>query len=205
MVINPGYLGEVVTSCKRGDHVRASLPLERGHHKGIAGRSKKEYKGNDSREMIQEQEAVRGRLFTIQVVMQSTVRAWLQDRSLTMTHNLGVFGGCGFLLSIITGLFGINVDGIPGNEGSPYAFALFSAILILLRVVLIGIRLVYLGLKKPIVEEDVEVRKLELQELVKMFQQEVESHVQVRRTVPRTNPTAAGRFPENAAGYVLIS
>jgi hypothetical protein len=28
--------------------------------------------------MIQEQEAVRGRLFTIQDVMQSTVRAWLQ-------------------------------------------------------------------------------------------------------------------------------
>ncbi|KAM1373724.1 hypothetical protein ACFX2I_024389 [Malus domestica] len=155
--------------------------------------------------MIQEQEAVRGRLFTIQDVMQSTVHAWLQDRSLTMTHNLGVFGGCGLLLSIITGLFGINVDGIPGKEGSPYAFALFSAILVLLGVVLIGIGLVYLGLKKPIVEEDVEVRKLELQELVKMFQQEAESHVQVRRTVPRTNPTTAGRFPESAAGYVLIS
>lgn len=28
--------------------------------------------------MIEEQEAVRGRLFTIQDVMQSTVRAWLQ-------------------------------------------------------------------------------------------------------------------------------
>lgn len=122
-----------------------------------------------------------------------------------MTHNLGVFGGCGLLLSIITGLFGINVDGIPGKEGSPYAFALFSAILVLLGFVLIGIGLVYLGLKKPIVEEDVEVRKLELQELVKMFQQEAESHVQVQKTVPRTNPAAAGRLPESAAGYVLIS
>lgn len=32
----------------------------------------------DARKMIEEQEAVRGRLFTIQDVMQSTVRAWLQ-------------------------------------------------------------------------------------------------------------------------------
>lgn len=30
--------------------------------------------------MLEEQEAVRGRLFTIQDVMQSTVRAWLQAR-----------------------------------------------------------------------------------------------------------------------------
>jgi hypothetical protein len=32
--------------------------------------------------MIEEQEAVRGRLFTIQDVMQSTVRAWLQVNTL---------------------------------------------------------------------------------------------------------------------------
>lgn len=31
-----------------------------------------------SREMLEEQEAVRTRLFTIQDVMQSTVRSWLQ-------------------------------------------------------------------------------------------------------------------------------
>lgn len=31
-----------------------------------------------TRQMIDEQEAVRGRLFTIQDVMQSAVRAWLQ-------------------------------------------------------------------------------------------------------------------------------
>lgn len=31
-----------------------------------------------TRAMIEEQEEVRGRLFTIQDVMQSTVRAWLQ-------------------------------------------------------------------------------------------------------------------------------
>lgn len=33
-----------------------------------------------TREMIEEQEAARSRLFTIQDVMQSTVRAWLQVR-----------------------------------------------------------------------------------------------------------------------------
>lgn len=33
-----------------------------------------------TRDMINEQEAVRGRLFTIQDVMQNTVRAWLQVR-----------------------------------------------------------------------------------------------------------------------------
>ncbi|KAL5795503.1 hypothetical protein ACOSQ2_000323 [Xanthoceras sorbifolium] len=159
-----------------------------------------------TREMIQEQEAVRGRLFTIQDVMQSTVRAWLQDRSLTVTHNLGVFGGCGLILSIITGLFGINVDGIPGNDGSPYAFALFSGILFLVGSVLIAIGLVYLGLKKPINDENVEVRKLELEELVRMFQQEAESHAQVRKTVPRTStpPIATGVIPDGAS-YVLIS
>ncbi|KDO60965.1 hypothetical protein CISIN_1g040491mg [Citrus sinensis] len=159
-----------------------------------------------TREMIEEQEAVRGRLFTIQDVMQSTVRAWLQDRSLTVTHNLGVFGGCGLILSIITGLFGINVDGIPGARGSPYAFALFSGILFLLGVVLIAIGLLYLGLKKPILDEHVEVRKLELEGLVKMFEQEAESHAQVRKSVPHSTlpPTAADLLPDGAS-YVLIS
>ncbi|KAK7861476.1 hypothetical protein CFP56_011224 [Quercus suber] len=93
----------------------------------------------------------------------------LEDRSLTVTHNLGVFGGCGLVLSIITGLFGINVDGMPGADGSPYAFLLFSGILFLLGIVLIAIGLLYLGLKNPIIQEDVEMRKLELQELVRMF------------------------------------
>lgn len=40
-----------------------------------------------TRDMINEQEAVRGRLFTIQDVMQNTVRAWLQvDNTLTQVH-----------------------------------------------------------------------------------------------------------------------
>ncbi|KAL0301371.1 UNVERIFIED_CONTAM: Non-specific lipid-transfer protein [Sesamum radiatum] len=101
-----------------------------------------------------------------------------QDQSLRVQHNLGVFGGCGLVLSIITGLCGINVDGIPGSDRSPYAFALFSCALFLLGAVLIAIGLIYLGLKKPLIEEKAEVRKLELQELVRMFQQEAESHAQ---------------------------
>ena len=39
-----------------------------------------------------------------------------QDRSLRVTHNLAIFGGCGFVLIVITGLFGINVDGILGAK-----------------------------------------------------------------------------------------
>ncbi|KAF0898531.1 hypothetical protein E2562_008125 [Oryza meyeriana var. granulata] len=96
----------------------------------------------DTRQMIDEQEAVRGRLFTIQDVMQTTVRAWLQDKSLRITHNLTIFGGCGLVLSIITGLFGINVDGIPGAESTPYAFALFSGLLFLVGFLLIIIGIV---------------------------------------------------------------
>lgn len=108
------------------------------------------------------------------------------------------------VLSIITGLFGINVDGIPGAEESPYAFALFTGILLLLGALLIGIGLLYLGLKKPIVEEDVLERELELQKLVKKFQQEAESHAPVRKTVPPTNPTTACRLLDSA-DYFLIS
>ncbi|XP_031393563.1 uncharacterized protein LOC116205192 isoform X2 [Punica granatum] len=188
-------------------HAREEIVFELLQHlKGSESRALLEGVRKSTREMIEEQEAVRGRLFTIQDVMQSTVRAWLQDKSLTVTHNLGVFGGCGLILSIITGLFGINVDGIPGAENSPSAFALFSLCLVLLGAVLIAIGLVYLGLKNPIVEEDMEVRKLELQELVRMFQQEAESHAQVRKTIGRNNipPTSADVFLGNA-GYVFIS
>ncbi|KAI9176825.1 hypothetical protein LWI28_007606 [Acer negundo] len=134
-------------------HAREEIVFELLQHlRGNLSRVLLEGIRKTTREMIQEQEAVRGRLFTIQDVMQSTVRAWLQDRSLTVTHNLGVFGGCGLILSIITGLFGINVDGIPGN---------------------------------PIKDEHVEVRKLELEELVRMFQQEAESHAQLNKVHAR--------------------
>lgn len=147
----------------------------------------------DTRQMIEEQEAVRGRLFTIQDVMQSTVRAWLQDRSLRITHNLTIFGGCGLILSIITGLFGINVDGIPGAKNTPYAFALFSGLLFLIGVLLIILGIIYFGLQKPISDEQVEVRKLELQQLVSMFQHEAETHAKVREGVLRSDlpPKAA--------------
>lgn len=119
-----------------------------------------------------------------------------------MQHNLGVFGGCGLVLSIITGLFGINVDGIPGSGGAPYAFAVFSGGLVLLGAVLIGIGLIYLGLKRPLTEEKVEVRKLELQELVKMFQKEAESHAQVRKN-SKTSSKAAEIFV-NGENFVLL-
>ncbi|KAK6142253.1 hypothetical protein DH2020_022601 [Rehmannia glutinosa] len=163
-------------------HAREEIVFELLQHlRGNVARNLLEGIRKSTRQMIQEQEAVRGRLFTIQDVMQSTVRAWLQDQSLRVQHNLGVFGGCGLVLSIITGLWGINVDGIPGSDRSPYAFALFSGALFLLGAVLIVIGLIYLGLKKPLIEEKAEVRKLELQELVRMFQQEAESHAQVRK------------------------
>ncbi|MBA0857428.1 hypothetical protein Goshw_012314 [Gossypium schwendimanii] len=188
-------------------HAREEIVFELLQHlRGNAARSLLHGVRKSTREMISEQEAVRGRLFTIQDVMQSTVRAWLQDRSLTVTHNLGIFGGCGLILSIITGLFGINVDGIPGNDdNSPYAFLLFSCILVFLGVVLISGGLLYLGLKKPIIDEDVEVRKLELDELVRMFQREAESHAQVRKSVARAikPPTTASILP-TGEGYVLI-
>lgn len=186
-------------------HAREEIVFELLQHvKGNAARSLLESIRKSTRQMIEEQEAVRGRLFTIQDVMQSTVRAWLQDRSLRVTHNLGVFGGCGLVLSIITGLFGINVDGMPGANNTPYAFGLFTGLLVFVGFVLIAVGLLYLGLKKPVTEEQVQVRKLELQELVKMFQHEAETHAQVK-PISRNNlpPTAADRLLDNA-DYVII-
>jgi Mg2+ and Co2+ transporter CorA len=82
---------------------------------------------------------------------------------LRVTHNLTIFGGAGLVLSIITSLFGINVDGIPGAKHTPYAFLLFSVLLVLLALMLIGLGIIYLGLQDPVTEEQVQVRKLELQ------------------------------------------
>ena len=109
------------------------------------------------------------------------------------------------ILTIITGLFGINVDGIPGAANTPYAFGLFSGLLIFIGVVLIAVGLLYFGLKNPITEEKVEIRKLELQELVKMFQHEAETHAQVHKPISRHNlpPTAADMFLEEA-DHLLI-
>ncbi|GFS36458.1 magnesium transporter CorA-like family protein [Actinidia rufa] len=198
-------LSRQVIRVKWSLHAREEIVFELLQHlRGNTTKSLLEEIRKSTREMIEEQEAVRGRLFTIQDVMQSTVRAWLQDRSLRVTHNLAVFGGCGLVLSIITGLFGINVGGIPGSE-APYAFGVFAAILFVLGIVLIVSGLLYLGLKRPITEEQVQVRKLELQEVVKMFQHEAESHAQVRKNFSRNNlpPTNADKFLHDA-DYILI-
>ncbi|KAJ4822040.1 hypothetical protein Tsubulata_001622 [Turnera subulata] len=199
-------LSKQVIRVKWSLHAREEIVFELLHHlKGNASRMLLEEIRKSTREMMEEQEAVRGRLFTIQDVMQSTVRAWLQDRSLRVTHNLAVFGGCGLVLSIITGLFGINVDGIPGADGTPYAFGLFTAILFFIGVVLVVLGLLYLGLKEPITEQQVEVRKLELEELVRMFQHEAETHAQVHKNMHRSNlPPTAGDVFSDDVGYVLI-
>ncbi|KAI4372040.1 hypothetical protein MLD38_010325 [Melastoma candidum] len=199
-------LSKQVIRVKWSLHAREEIVFELLQHlRGTITRALLEGINKSTREMIDEQEAVRGRLFTIQDVMQSNVRAWLQDRSLKVTHNLAVFGGCGLVLSIITGLFGINVDGIPGSDSTPYAFGLFAAVLIFLGIILIAVGLLYLGIKNPISEEQVEVRKLELEELVKMFQHEAETHAQVGRALSRNNwtPTAKDLLPGDT-NYIII-
>ncbi|XP_050368182.1 uncharacterized protein LOC126786406 isoform X2 [Argentina anserina] len=199
-------LSQQVIRVKWSLHAREEIVFELLQHlRGNATRSLLDQIRKGTRQMIEEQEAVRGRLFTIQDVMQSTVRAWLQDRSLRVTHNLAVFGGCGLVLSIITGLFGINVDGIPGADNTPYAFGLFTGILFFIGIVLIILGLLSLGLKQPIALEQVEVRKLELQELVQMFQHEAETHALVRKNVARNNlPPTRGDAFASGANYVLI-
>lgn len=199
-------LSRQVIRVKWSLHAREEIMFELLHQlRGNAARSLLEVVRKSTRIMLDEQEAVRGRLFTIQDVMQSSIRAWLQDQSLRVTHNLGVFGGCGLILSIITGLFGINVDGMPGAENTPYAFGLFTGLLLLLGVILVGVGIIYLGLKRPVSEEQVEVRKMELEELVKMFQHEAETHAQVRQENPRQSwPTIARDQILHDAEFVVI-
>lgn len=68
-------------------HAREEIVFELLQHlKGNGARSLLEGIKKSTREMIEEQEAVRGRLFTIQDVMQSTVRAWLQVSMLQNLH-----------------------------------------------------------------------------------------------------------------------
>ncbi|CAH9113543.1 unnamed protein product [Cuscuta europaea] len=201
-------LSRQVIRVKWSLHAREEIVFELLQHlRGNATRSMLEGILKSTRAMIEEQEAVRARLFTIQDVMQSNIRAWLQDRSLRVTHNLAVFGGCGVVLTIITGLFGINVDGIPGASNTPYAFGLFTGILVLIGIMLIIVGLIYLGLKKPVSEEEVEIRKLELQSLVKDFQHEAETHAQVGQPHSHQNylpPTAGDRFADDA-NFIRIS
>lgn len=98
------------------------------------------------------------------------------------------------------------MDGIPGNEGAPYAFAFFSLALVLLGAGLIAIGLIYLGLRNPFTEEKVEVRKLELEELVKMFQHEAESHVQVRKDASEAKKSVGSAdIRSDGDKYIVIS
>lgn len=60
-------------------HAREEIVFELLQHlRGDATWQLLERIRESTRAMIEEQEEVRGRLFTIQDVMQSTVRAWLQ-------------------------------------------------------------------------------------------------------------------------------
>jgi hypothetical protein len=136
-----------------------------------------------TREMLGEQDAVRDRLFTVQDVMQSSVREKLQQKSLRVQHNLAVIGGGGLLLSVIVGLFGINLDGIPGNSDNPHAFLIFSALLALIGAVVIVIGIRQLGLKNPPTEDEVVSRKSELDEFVTKFQKASEAHEKVHHVV----------------------
>jgi hypothetical protein len=63
---------------------------------------------------------------------------------------------------------------------------------------LIGLGIIYLGLQDPVTEEQVQVRKLELQQLISMFQHDAETHAKVREGVSRHNlpPTAVQLISE---------
>ncbi|GLJ21253.1 hypothetical protein SUGI_0390120, partial [Cryptomeria japonica] len=164
-------------------HAREEIVFELSEHlTGKVTQEILEKVRNSTREMIVEQEAVRDRLFTVQDVMQNTVRALLQDKSIRITHNLTVIGGGGLVLTILTGLFGINIDGIPGGQNTPYAFALFSGLLLFLGVALVGFGMLYFGFKKPITEEQVAVRTMELKDLVKKFQHDAETHAKFQNS-----------------------
>ena len=73
-------------------HAREEIVFELLQHlRGNTTRGLLEGMRKSTREMIQEQEAVRGRLFTIQDVMQSTVRAWLQVNICLSRHSIILF------------------------------------------------------------------------------------------------------------------
>mgnify|MGYP007132929074 FL=1 len=76
------------------------------------------------------------------------------------------------------------MEGIPGSANSPHAFRDFSVCFLVLGLVLVGLGFVYLGLKKPISEEQLLKRQRELQQLVKSFQHAVESHENFRYAGP---------------------
>jgi hypothetical protein len=60
---------------------------------------------------------------------------------------------------------------------------LFSGLLFLVGLLLIIAGNIYFGLQNPISDQQVQVRKLELQQLVSMFQHDAETHAKVREGV----------------------
>lgn len=104
---------------------------------------------------------------------------WIQDASVRIQHNLAVIGGGGLFLSIIAGLFGINVGGIPGSS-SPKAFGFFCLVFFTVGALMVGLGMLFLGFRKPPSEEQIFTRKRELQNLVKKFQNSAEAHEKVR-------------------------
>lgn len=85
VVVNTHYFQ--VIRVKWSLHAREEIVFELLQHlKGNMTRNLLEAIRKSTREMIEEQEAVRGRLFTIQDVMQSTVRAWLQASSMIVCN-----------------------------------------------------------------------------------------------------------------------
>jgi hypothetical protein len=63
----------------------------------------------------------------------------------------------------------------------------------------------YLGLTNPVTNEKVKVRKLELQQLVSMFQHEAEQHGKVREGFSRHGLSSNTSPASSDEGYILIS
>ncbi|KAG9153950.1 hypothetical protein Leryth_000469 [Lithospermum erythrorhizon] len=186
-------LSQQVIRVKWSLHAREEIVFELLQHlRGTVTRTLLEGIRKSTRQMIEEQEAVRGRLFTIQDVMQSTVRAWLYGLLSVLEsqkrHIQMALAGMAKPLKVkqlvptfealflnYVWLFGINeMESL--SENTPYASSRFVHWpAILSRPGLLAVGLIYLGLKNPISEQKVEIRKLELQELVKMFEHEAET------------------------------
>ncbi|KAL3677820.1 hypothetical protein R1sor_020776 [Riccia sorocarpa] len=199
-------LSSQVIRVKWSLHAREEIMYElMAHLRGKNAQAMLQSIKKSTRDMLCEQEGVRDRLFTVQDVMQSTVRAALQDKSVRIQHNLTVIGGPGLLLSIIAGLFGINVGGIPGSTNQ-HAFLIFSIVFFLFGAILIAVGMIYLGFKKPPTEEQMAARKLELQDLVKHFQQSAEAHEKVRDVFASHHERSPGNLltPDFDDTYILL-
>ncbi|KAL3677815.1 hypothetical protein R1sor_020771 [Riccia sorocarpa] len=199
-------LSSQVIRVKWALHAREEIVYElMTHLRGIKAQTVLESTRESTRHMLDEQGAVRNRLFTLQDAMQSAVREGLQDKSIRIQHNLTVIGGPGLLLTIVTGLFGINVGGIPG-EDQKHAFLIFTVVFSLVGAMLIAVGMIYLGLQKLPTEEQLAARRLELQELVKHFQESAEGHEKVKDVVETHHGRSLGNpvGPVSDDEYILI-